>query len=91
VPDHPQSTTVLVLGILGVVVCGVLAPFAWVMGSRVLREIDASQGRLGGRSAAQVGWVLGIIGSVMIGLGLLFLVVMGGLFGLFGLGLLSST
>src|SRR5688572_27935872 len=52
VPDHPQATTVLILGIVGIVVCGVAAPFAWVMGNRVIREIDASGGTLGGRSNA---------------------------------------
>jgi hypothetical protein len=69
--DHPQTTTVLILGILGFVLCQVCSPFAWVMGKRVLTEIDASGGRLGGRSTAQVGYVLGIVGSVILGLGVL--------------------
>ncbi len=64
-PDHPQATTVLVLGILGIVVCGLLAPFAWVMGTRVVREIDASGGAIGGRSNANVGRILGIVVSVL--------------------------
>lgn len=71
-PDHPQSTTVLVLGILGLVLCGVLAPFAWVLGGRVVREIDASGGQLGGRSSANAGRICGIIGTVLIGLGVAF-------------------
>jgi hypothetical protein len=70
-PDHPQATTVLVLGILGLVLCGLIAPFAWVMGNRVVAEIDASGGRIGGRSAANAGRICGIVGSVLIGLGLL--------------------
>jgi hypothetical protein len=70
-PDHPKATTVLVLGILSFAVCQVLAPFAWVIGGRTLREIDASEGRWGGRSQVQVGYVLGIVGSVLLGLGLL--------------------
>jgi len=70
--DHPSSTTVLVLGILGLVVCQVLSPFAWVMGNRVVREIDASAGRLGGRSMANAGRICGIIGTILIGVGLLF-------------------
>ena len=74
-PDHPKATTSLVLGILGLVVCGVIAPFAWVMGKRTVSEIDASGGRLGGRGAAQAGYVLGIIGTVLLGLGVLVLVV----------------
>lgn len=73
-PDHPRSTTVLVLGILGVVVCQVLGPFAWVMGKRAMNEIDASYGRLGGRSAVQAGYVLGIIGTVLLAVTVLILV-----------------
>lgn len=67
-PDHPQATTVLILGILGITLCQVIAPFAWVKGSRVRGEIDAAGGRYGGRSQAQIGYVLGIVGSVLLGL-----------------------
>ena len=67
-PDHPRATTCLVLGILGVVLCQVIAPFAWQMGKRTVSEIDASQGRLGGRGSAQAGYVLGIVGTVLLGL-----------------------
>jgi hypothetical protein len=74
-PDHPRATTSLVMGILGVVLCQVLAPFAWVMGKRTLDEIDASQGQLGGRGAAQAGFILGIVGSVLLGLSLIFLAI----------------
>lgn len=72
-PDHPQATLSLVLGILGVVACGVVAPFAWVVGRRTLREIDASQGRVGGRTTAQVGYVLGVVGTVLLVLSVLFM------------------
>ena len=65
---------VLVLGIVGMVACQVVSPFAWVMGNRVVREIDASQGRLGGRGAAQVGQILGIIGTVILVAGVLVLI-----------------
>ena len=80
VADHPQSTLVLILGILGLVACGVVAPFAWVMGNRVVREIDASQGRMGGRGAAQAGRICGIIGSVLLILSVLILIAVIGLF-----------
>lgn len=71
-PDHHQATTVLILGILGLVVCGVLAPFAWVMGNRVVREIDASNGQVGGRSTANAGRICGMVGTILIGVGLAF-------------------
>jgi hypothetical protein len=72
-PDHPRATTSLVLGILGVVLCQVVAPFAWAIGKKTLTEIDASQGRVGGRGAAQAGYVLGIVGTALLALSVLAL------------------
>jgi uncharacterized membrane protein YjgN (DUF898 family) len=69
-PNHPQAITVLVLGILGLVVCGILGPFAWVMGNRAVREIDASRGAFGGRTEANVGRILGIVATVLMIVGL---------------------
>jgi hypothetical protein len=74
VPEHPQATTVLILGILGLVLCQVISPFAWVMGNRVVSEIDASNGQLGGRSQANAGRICGIVGTLLVGLILLFMV-----------------
>ena len=73
-PEHPKAQTSLILGILGLVLCQVVAPFAWVTGKRTVAEIDVSGGRLGGRSQAQTGYVLGIIGTVLLGLGLAFMI-----------------
>lgn len=73
-PNHPQATTVLVLGILGIVVCGVLGPFAWTMGNRVVAEIDASGGRVGGRTEANVGRILGIVATALLAVSLVALV-----------------
>lgn len=82
-PNHPQATTVLVLGILGIVVCGLVGPFAWGMGNTVVREIDASQGQWGGRTEANVGRILGVVATALLLLGLMFVVgmfVFGGFF-----------
>jgi len=73
-PDHPKATTALVLGILGVVLCQVLAPFAWSIGKKTVAEIDASRGAVGGRGSAQAGYVLGIVGTVLLGLVILYLI-----------------
>ncbi len=70
-PDHQQATLVLILGILGLVLCQVISPFAWVMGNRVVAEIDASNGQLGGRGSANAGRICGIIGTFLVGLSLL--------------------
>jgi Domain of unknown function (DUF4190) len=60
-----------VLGIVGLVgiVCGltlVLAPVAWYVGAKAVREIDASPGRYAGRQKAFAGKVMGIIGTVLL-------------------------
>ena len=77
VPEHPQATTALVLGILGILVCGVISPFAWRIGKRAVDEIDASRGQLGGRGSAQAGYVLGLVGTVLLGFAALALVLGG--------------
>ncbi len=74
-PDHPQAVVALVLGLLGVVTCQLLAPLAWIIGRKVTGEIDASGGAWGGRSNAQTGMWLGIVGSVLLILAVLGLVI----------------
>ena len=72
VPHHPSANTALVLGIValgGGFICGlpILAgPFAWYLGSKVRREIDAEPQRYAGRSEAQAGMILGIIATVLL-------------------------
>ena len=73
-PDHPQAMLVLILGIVGLVVCGLAAPFAWVMGNRVIAEIDASNGQLGGRSTTNAGRICGIIGTCILAVSLLVVI-----------------
>ena len=65
-PKHPQATLVLILGILGLVVCQVLGPFAWIMGNKAVAEIDANPGAYDGRGEAQAGRILGIIATVIL-------------------------
>lgn len=78
--DHPQSTTAMVLGIVGLAAgflfCGVgfvVSPFAWAIGRRSLKDISASQGQLGGESQARSGMIMGIIGTVLLILALALL------------------
>lgn len=68
-PNHPKAVTVLVLGILSLVCCGVLGIPAWLIGNSALREIDASGGALGGRGMVQGGRICGIIATVLLVLG----------------------
>lgn len=73
--NHPRAMTSLILGILGVVCCSICAPFAWSVGKKAVNEIDASGGRLGGRGQAQAGYILGIIGTVLLILSLIFVII----------------
>jgi hypothetical protein len=61
-----------VLGIVGIVCCSIAAPFAWVIGKRVMNEIDSSGGRFGGRGLAQAGFILGIVGTVLLVVSVVF-------------------
>jgi hypothetical protein len=77
-PEQPSATTALVLGIIGLVgiaLCAgltlVLSPFAWVIGRRAVREIDASPGRYSGREKANAGRIMGLIGTILLVLGVL--------------------
>jgi hypothetical protein len=70
-PDHPRATTSMILGILGLVICSGCAPFAWSIGGKAVKEIDASGGAYGGRGQAQAGYVMGIIGTILLGLSII--------------------
>ena len=61
--EHPDATTVLVLGILGLVLCSICAPFAWSKGNNALAEIDRNPMAYSNRSTVQIGRILGIVGS----------------------------
>ncbi len=62
-----NGTVPLVLGILGVVLCGLLAPVAWVLGDNALRTLDAAPHLdQSPRGTALAGKVLGIIGTVLL-------------------------
>ena len=68
-PNHPKAVTILVLGILGLVCCGVVGIIAWVMGNTALREIDSSGGAIGGRGMVQAGRICGIVATCLLVLG----------------------
>lgn len=74
--NHKNATLALVLGIISLVICGFVGPFAWVIGKRAMDEIDASGGRLGGRGMAQAGYILGIIATVLLAIGIVVVVVL---------------
>lgn len=70
-PEASQATTILVLGIIGIILCQVLGPIAWVMGNNELAAIDAGRRTPENRGTANAGRILGIIGTVLLTLSIL--------------------
>jgi len=54
----------MVLGILGIVLCPLFAPFAWYMGHAELDDIRGFRAAREGEGFARTGQILGIIGSL---------------------------
>ncbi|GAA0331101.1 DUF4190 domain-containing protein [Actinoallomurus spadix] len=73
--DDSGATTSMVLGILGLVLCGLLAPIALFMGLSAKRRIRESGGYLGGDGQATAGVVLGAIGTAIIAIAVVIIVV----------------
>ena len=73
-PEASQSTLILVLGILGLVICQVLSPIAWYLGNQELTGIDTGRRDPAGRNTANAGRILGIIGTVLLIIGVIALI-----------------
>lgn len=63
--EHPQGTLILVLGIVGLVLCQLAGPVAWIMGRNALREMDASGQQFTNRGQVKAGMICGIIATVL--------------------------
>ncbi|BDT84682.1 DUF4190 domain-containing protein [Nocardia cyriacigeorgica] len=75
--EHPRATLVLVLGAVSLMCCGVLGPVAWALGKQALDQINDSHGALSGRAQVMVGYILGVIGTIMMIIwALLFLLIL---------------
>jgi hypothetical protein len=76
-----QAITALVVSILGFVTCCglILSPIGWYLGSQELRAIAAARSPQAGETIARVAQVLGIVGTILLGLALLWLFAMGGM------------
>ena len=65
--EHPAGTTVLVLGILSLVICGLLGPIAWAKGTSAKREMDAEPGvQWSNRGSITAGRICGMIASILL-------------------------
>jgi hypothetical protein len=73
-PTDGQATIALILGIVGLC-CSILGPVAFFLGQSSRNRIQGSGGTLGGYGQATAGWVLGIIDTIFLALGILYVIV----------------
>ena len=67
----------LVLGILSLVICGLLGPFAWAKGNKATREMDAEPGvRWTNRGSITAGKICGMIASILLIVGVVAFVLL---------------
>ena len=71
-PETSQSVTVFILGILSLIACQILGPFAWKMGNDELRAITEGRRSAENLGLAQAGRICGIIGTALLGLVVIF-------------------
>lgn len=69
-PEHPQATTILILGVLGLGGLWLTSPIAWYMGTKALAEIDAAPERYSKREFVNIGRILGMAGTILLIVGL---------------------
>jgi len=72
-PNAQGAVRALVLGILALLCCGILGPFAIYEGNQARFRIRVSNGRLGGDGLAIAGMVLGVIATLLLLLNLVLL------------------
>lgn len=71
-PTDGMAIAALVVGILGMVgTCAyglgaIISPIALFLGRASMKRITASQGRIGGHGLAMAGFILGIVGTVIL-------------------------
>lgn len=69
-----RGTTILVLGILSLVVCGIMGPIAWVMGNEDLRQIDMGNASPNDRGQIQAGRICGMIATILMVVSIFFVI-----------------
>lgn len=74
-----RASTVLVLGILSIICCGPLGPIAWYMGNQELHRIRIGYLPPTSEGVARAGMILGIIGTVLLVVTIVWILFLGGL------------
>jgi len=74
--EHPNAVLSMVLGIVGLLFFQLLCPVAWYLAAKGKRDMASFPGRWRPSGSLTAGMVLGIIGTVFLALGAVFLLVM---------------
>jgi hypothetical protein len=80
-----QALTALILGIVGIVCCQLVGPIAWYLGSQETKAIREGRSSPAGEGFAKAGMILGIISTILLVLGVIWIFFMGGMAILSGL------
>ena len=73
-PEESQALTALLFSLLGLVVCsGLLCPVGWWISNKELAAIDQGRRDPSKRDMAVAGKVIGIVGTALLALGVVFL------------------
>ena len=78
-PSSNRPVIALVLGIVGIVCCAICGPIAWYVGKQELAAIAAGQAPAAGEGMARAGMILGIVGTVLLVFGILWVLFFGGM------------
>ena len=71
--EHPNSVLSMVIGIIGVFFFPLIGPVAWYLAAKGRRDMAAFPGRWRPSGMLTAGFVLGIIGTVFLALGAMFI------------------
>ena len=76
-----QAITALVIGLIGILTCcgTVLSPIAWYLGVQEQRAIREGRSPAAGEALAKIAIILGIVGTAVLALLILWVFLMGGL------------
>lgn len=80
-----QAITALVLSILGIICCGLLAPISWYLGNQEVKAIREGRSPAAGEGLAKAAVIIGIIGTILLALTLVWIFFLGGMAVLGGL------
>ena len=65
VRQHPEGTTILVLGILSIVICPLIGPLAWSMGNKAMAQVRFSGYQFSNAGFIKAGRILGAVATLL--------------------------